>query len=321
VDAVQHVPVLAGRVTALLTPALAADGAVLVDATLGRAGHARALLEACPGLLLVGIDADVAAIEAATELLAPFANRVTLVHARYDEIPAILSAVSTTAGPGQVMGLLFDLGVSSPQLDDPGRGFAYAQDAPLDMRMDRTKDLTAADIINGYPAAELARVLRDYGEERFARRIADAVVRERTHAPITSTQRLSGIVKDAIPAATRRTGGNPAKRTFQALRIEVNDELSTLRRALPAALGVLAVGGRVVVLAYHSLEDRIVKRELVRLSTDQAPPGLPVPASAATNQFRLLTRGAERPDSEEVTSNPRAASARLRAAERIREAA
>jgi 16S rRNA (cytosine1402-N4)-methyltransferase len=321
VDATQHVPVLAGRVTALLAPALAADGAVLVDATLGRAGHARALLEACPGMLLVGIDADVAAIEAAAELLAPFANRVTLVHARYDEIPAIVSEGSITAGPGQVMGLLFDLGVSSPQLDDPGRGFAYAQDAPLDMRMDRTKDLTAADVVNGYPAAELARVLRDYGEERFARRIADAVVRERAQAPITSTQRLSGIVKDAIPAATRRTGGNPAKRTFQALRIEVNDELGTLRRALPAALGVLAVGGRVVVLAYHSLEDRIVKRELVRLSADQAPPGLPVPASAATNQFRLLTRGAERPDSEEVTSNPRAASARLRAAERIREAA
>jgi 16S rRNA (cytosine1402-N4)-methyltransferase len=321
VDQAQHVPVLAGRVTALLAPALAADGAVLVDATLGRAGHARALLEACPGLLLVGIDADVAAIEAAAELLAPFANRVRLVHARYDEIPAILSTGSVAAGPGQVMGLLFDLGVSSPQLDDPGRGFAYAQDAPLDMRMDRTKDLTAADIVNSYPAAELARVLRDYGEERFARRIADAVVRERAQAPITSTQRLSGIVKDAIPAATRRTGGNPAKRTFQALRIEVNDELGTLRRALPAALGVLAVGGRVVVLAYHSLEDRIVKRELVRLSADQAPPGLPVPASAATNQFRLLTRGAERPDSEEVTSNPRAASARLRAAERIREAA
>ncbi len=350
-DKAQHVPVLAGRVTALLAPALAADGAVLVDATLGRAGHARALLEACPGLLLVGIDADAAAIEAARELLAPFANRVTLVHARYDEIPAILSSGSITAGPDtarpdtarpgtarpgtarpgtarpgtvrpdQVMGLLFDLGVSSPQLDDPGRGFAYAQDAPLDMRMDRTRGLTAADIVNGYPAAELARVLRDYGEERFARRIADAVVRERAQAPITSTQRLSAIVKDAIPAATRRTGGNPAKRTFQALRIEVNDELGTLRRALPAALGVLAVGGRVVVLAYHSLEDRIVKRELVRLSTDQTPPGLPVPASAATNQFRLLTRGAERPDSKEITSNPRAASARLRAAERIREAA
>jgi 16S rRNA (cytosine1402-N4)-methyltransferase len=323
VDRGQHVPVLAGRVTALLAPALAAEGAVLVDATLGRAGHARALLEACPGLILVGIDADVAAIDAAGELLAPFSGRVTLKHARYDEIPAILAAIedSGVIEPDRVMGLLFDLGVSSPQLDDPGRGFAYAQDAPLDMRMDRTADRTAADVVNGYPAAELARVLRDYGEERFARRIADAVVRERARAPITSTQRLSAIVKDAIPAATRRTGGNPAKRTFQALRIEVNDELGTLRRALPAALDLLAVGGRVVVLAYHSLEDRIVKRELVRRAADQAPPGLPVPADAATPQFRLLTRGAERPGSDEVTRNPRAASARLRAAERIRQAA
>jgi 16S rRNA (cytosine1402-N4)-methyltransferase len=316
----QHVPVLAGRVTELLAPALASPGAVLVDATLGRAGHARALLDACPGLLLIGIDADESAIEAARELLAPYADRVTLVHARYDEIPAILAG-PRGSGPTPIMGLLFDLGVSSPQLDDPDRGFAYAQDAPLDMRMDRARDRTAADIVNGYPAAELARVLRDYGEERFARRIADAVVRERARTPITSTQRLSAIVKDAIPAATRRTGGNPAKRTFQALRIEVNDELGTLRRALPAALGVLAVGGRVVVLAYHSLEDRIVKRELARLSSDQMPPGLPVPATAATPQFRLLTRGAERPDNEEVTGNPRAASARLRAAERIREAA
>ena len=319
-DRAQHVPVLAGRVTALLAPALAAEGAVLVDATLGRAGHARALLEACPGLFLVGIDADVAAIEAAGELLAPYAERVTLVHARYDEIPAIMSTIFPP-GRDRVMGLLFDLGVSSPQLDDPARGFAYAQDAPLDMRMDRTAERTAANVVNGYPPAELARILHEYGEERFARRIVEAVVRERARAPITSTQRLSAIVKDAIPAATRRTGGNPAKRTFQALRIEVNDELGTLRRALPAALDMLAVGGRVVVLAYHSLEDRIVKRELVRRSADQTPPGLPVPAPAAAPQFRLLTRGAERPDSEEVTGNPRAASARLRAAERIRQAA
>jgi len=320
-DRAQHVPVLAGRVTALLSPALAAEGAVLVDATLGRAGHALALLQACPGMFLVGIDADVAAIEAAGELLAPYAERVTLVHARYDEIPAILAAVRRPPGPIKVMGLLFDLGVSSPQLDEPARGFAYAQDAPLDMRMDQTAGRTAADIVNGYPPADLARILREYGEERFARRIAEAVVRERARAPITSTQRLSTIVRDAIPAATRRTGGNPAKRTFQALRIEVNDELGTLRRALPAALDMLAVGGRVVVLAYHSLEDRIVKRELVRRTADQTPPGLPVPADAAAPQFRLLTRGAERPDSEEVTSNPRAASARLRAAERIRQAA
>jgi 16S rRNA (cytosine1402-N4)-methyltransferase len=310
----QHVPVLADRVTALLAPALAAADAVLVDATLGRAGHARVLLDTCPGLTLIGVDADTAAIEAARELLAPYADRVILAHARYDEIPAIV-------GERAVNGLLFDLGVSSPQLDDPGRGFSYARDAPLDMRMDPTAERTAADIVNGYPAAEFARILRDYGEERFATRIADAVVRERARAPITSTLRLSEIVKDAIPAATRRTGGNPAKRTFQALRIEVNDELGTLRRALPAALARLAVGGRVVVLAYHSLEDRIVKRELARLSTDQSPPGLPVSAEALAPRFRLLTRGAERPGPEEVTVNPRAASARLRAAERIREAA
>jgi 16S rRNA (cytosine1402-N4)-methyltransferase len=323
VDRAQHVPVLAGRVTALLAPALAAEGAVLVDATLGRAGHARELLQACPGMLLIGVDADVAAIDAAHDLLAPYADRVTLVHARYDEIPAIVADAANRGaiGPDRVMGLLFDLGVSSPQLDEPERGFAYAQDAPLDMRMDQTADLTAADVVNGYPPAELARILREYGEERFARRIAGAVARERAQSPITSTQRLAAIVRDAIPAATRRTGGNPAKRTFQALRIEVNDELGTLRRALPAALDLLAVGGRVVVLAYHSLEDRIVKTELVRLSTDQTPPGLPVPAAATVPPFRLLTRGAERPSSEELTGNPRAASARLRAAERIREAA
>jgi 16S rRNA (cytosine1402-N4)-methyltransferase len=314
-DAGQHVPVMAGRVTELLAPALARDGAVLVDATLGRAGHARALLDACPGMVLIGIDADLAAIEAARDLLAPYAARVTLVHARYDEIPAIVAGEGYRA----VRGFLFDLGVSSPQLDEADRGFAYAQDAPLDMRMDRTAERTAAEIVNGYPAAELARVLREYGEERFARRIADAIARERTKTPITSTQRLSAIVRDAIPAATRRTGGNPAKRTFQALRIEVNDELGTLRRALPDALGLLAVGGRVAVLAYHSLEDRIVKRELVARAADPTPPGLPVPI--ATPEFRLLTRGAERPGEAELAGNPRAASARLRAAERIREAA
>ena len=317
-----HVPVLAGRVTALLVPALTGPGPdggspVLVDATLGRAGHARALLEACPGLLLIGIDADEAAIEAGRALAAEYPGQVTLAHAFYDQIGAIVAR----AGHRRVQGVLFDLGVSSPQLDDTSRGFSYAQDAPLDMRMDQTASKTAERVVNDYPVSELARVLAEYGEERFARRIAEAVARERAREPVTSTLRLSAIVKDAIPAATRRTGGNPAKRTFQALRIEVNDELGTLRRALPAALGVLAVGGRVVVLAYHSLEDRIVKRELVRLAADPAPPRLPVPAHAATPQFRLLTRGAERPDSEEVAGNPRAASARLRAAERIREAA
>ena len=313
-SAAGHLPVMVDEVLALFAPALQPSGAILVDATLGRAGHARALLEAHPGLALIGVDTDTQALEESRRLLAPYADRVTLVHAVYDEIPELLSR----RGDLRVQGILFDLGVSSPQLDDPARGFAYSYDAPLDMRMDQTRALTAAEVLNTYPAGQLARILRDYGEERFARRIADAVVRERSRAPIASTLRLSAIVKDAIPAATRRTGGNPAKRTFQALRIEVNDELGTLRRALPAALGVLAVGGRVVVLAYHSLEDRIVKRELVRLSADPAPPGLPVPARAATPQFRLLTRGAERPGESEITANPRAASARLRAAERIK---
>ena len=312
-----HVPVMIDRVLALLAPALQAEGSVLLDATLGRAGHASALLSRHPGLTLIGVDADEAAIEESRALLAPYRGRVTLVHARYDAITDILDAL----GQPSVQGVLFDLGVSSPQLDDPSRGFAYSYDAPLDMRMDRTATLTAADVVNTYPAARLARVLREYGEERFARRIADAVVREREKTPLTSTMRLSEIIRDSIPAPARRTGGNPAKRTFQALRIEVNGELEALRQALPAALDALAVGGRIVVLAYHSLEDRMVKQALAAGAADTTPPGLPVPLAASRPRFRLLTRGAERPDAAELAANPRAASARLRAAERVLAAA
>ncbi|HEV2240281.1 MAG TPA: 16S rRNA (cytosine(1402)-N(4))-methyltransferase RsmH [Streptosporangiaceae bacterium] len=311
-----HRPVMTDRVLALLAPALEPAGSVMVDATLGRAGHASALLRQHPGLTLIGVDADDAAIEESRELLAPYAERVTLVRARYDTIGEILSGL----GYPNVNGVLFDLGVSSPQLDDPGRGFAYSQDAPLDMRMDRSGALTAAEVVNTYSAARLAQVLREYGEERFARRIADAVVRERARAPLTSTMRLSEIVRDSIPAPARRTGGNPAKRTFQALRIEVNDELEALRRALPAALDALAVGGRIVVLAYHSLEDRAVKRALAAAAADTTPPGLPVPLEGSRPRFRLLSRGAERPAAAELAANPRAASARLRAAERVRAA-
>jgi len=316
-EASGHVPVMLDQVATLLGPALAADGAVLLDATLGRAGHTRALLAAYPGLMVIGVDADAAAIEASRAALAGDAGRVTLVQSFYDEIPDIVAA----AGLDSVQGVLFDLGVSSPQLDDRERGFAYSYDAPLDMRMDQSAELTAAEVVNHYPAAELARVLREYGEERFARRIADALVRERSRAPVTSTARLSEIVRDSIPAAARRTGGHPAKRTFQALRIEVNGELAVLGRALPAALDLLSVGGRIVVLAYHSLEDRVVKRELTAASADTTPPGLPVPLPDRGPRFRLLTRGAMRPTEEELTANPRAASARLRAAERIRKAA
>jgi 16S rRNA (cytosine1402-N4)-methyltransferase len=313
----RHLPVMRDRVLALFAPALAPEGAVLVDATLGRAGHAGALLSEHPGLTLIGIDTDSAAIDESRRLLSDFAGRVSLVHARYDEIPAILARL----GQVSVRGILFDLGVSSPQLDDPFRGFAYSRDAPLDMRMDRTRQLTAADVVNTYPAAQLAQILREYGEERFARRIADAVVRERSREPLTSTMRLSEIVRDSIPAAARRTGGNPAKRTFQALRIEVNGELDTLHRALPAALDAVAVGGRIVVLAYHSLEDRAVKRALADRAADTTPRGLPVSLPASRPQFRLLTRGAERPSADELAANPRAASARLRAAQRVRAAA
>jgi 16S rRNA (cytosine1402-N4)-methyltransferase len=312
-----HVPVMLDQVRELLDPALDAAGAVLVDATLGRAGHTSALLADHRQLKVIAIDADQAAIDASAQLLGADLDRVTLVHAGYDQLPQVLADLGVRA----VQGVLFDLGVSSPQLDDPGRGFSYAKDAPLDMRMNQAGPLTAAEVVNTYPAARLARVLAEYGEERFARRIADALVRERQHAPVTSTARLADIVKESIPAPARRSGGNPAKRTFQALRIEVNDELGSLRRAVPAAMDAVAVGGRVVVLAYHSLEDRVVKRELAVRSTDSTPRGLPVPLPQARPQLRLLTRGAERPAADEVAANPRAASARLRAAERIRAAA
>jgi 16S rRNA (cytosine1402-N4)-methyltransferase len=312
-----HVPVMRDRVAQLFAPALEPPGAVLVDATVGRAGHASALLAAHPGLSLIGIDADQTAIAESRRALTAFGRRVVLFQAVYDELPRILAE----AGHSAVQGVLFDLGVSSPQLDDSDRGFAYSRDAPLDMRMNQAGELTAADVLNTYPADRLARVLRDYGEERYARRIAEAVVRERAKAPLRNTARLVEIVLESIPAPARRSGGHPAKRTFQALRIEVNGELDALKRAVPAALDAIAVGGRIVALAYHSLEDRVVKRELAAGATDSTPHGLPVPLPQARPQLRLLTRGAERPTAEEVAANPRAASARLRAAERIRAAA
>lgn len=314
-----HVPVMLGRVLTLLTPAADAvtgRAPVYLDATLGMGGHAEAMLRAVPRLRLIGLDRDTTALERSAARLAAFGDRVTLEHAVYDEIPEVLRRLGVAA----VDAVLFDLGVSSPQLDETGRGFAYSHDAPLDMRMDRTQRLTAAEVVNGYPAAELARILREYGEERFAQRIASAIVREREREPFDSTRRLADLVRTSIPAATRRTGGNPAKRTFQALRIEVNGELDTWRRALPAALDALPVGGRVAVLSYHSLEDRITKRVLAAQAADTTPPDLPVPLPEHEPRFRLLTRGAELPSDEETTTNPRAGSVRMRAAERVREA-
>lgn len=308
-----HVPVMLGRVVELLAPALSADSAVVVDATVGLGGHAEALLARHPTLVLVGLDRDPQALARSRDRLIDFADRVRLVHARYDELPAVLRDV----GASTVRGVLFDLGVSSLQLDEDSRGFTYSRNAPLDMRMDPTQGRTAAEIVNQYPAADLARVFREYGEERFAGRIAAAIVRERVRSPLTSSTQLADLVRTAVPAATRRVGGHPAKRTFQALRIEVNGELDALRRAVPAALDALDIGGRMVVLSYHSLEDRIVKRAFTERSRDRTPPDLPVELPGAGPTLRLVSRGAESPAAEEIAVNPRAASARLRAAERL----
>ncbi|WP_219463422.1 16S rRNA (cytosine(1402)-N(4))-methyltransferase RsmH [Nonomuraea rhizosphaerae] len=309
-----HVPVMLDRVLELMAPALTGSRPVVVDANLGLGGHSEALLARHPSLHLIGIDRDPFAIEFSTRRLAAYADRATLVHTTSDRLAEVLAE----AGLESVDGVLFDLGVSSPQLDEAERGFAYSYDAPLDMRMDTDQELTAEKVVNTYSAGQLTRILREYGEERFAPRVASLIIKERGKDPITSTKRLAEIVRQAIPAATRRTGGNPAKRTFQALRIEVNAELVALEAALPAALDALALGGRVVVLSYHSLEDRLTKQVLVARTRDTSPPGLPVPLPAHQPRFRLVTRGAELPGEEEEARNPRAASARLRAAERIR---
>ncbi|MGB9377303.1 MAG: 16S rRNA (cytosine(1402)-N(4))-methyltransferase RsmH, partial [Mycobacteriales bacterium] len=302
-----HVPVMLDRVLALLAPALDRGPAVLVDATLGMGGHADALLAAHSDLTVVGLDRDRDALHRSTLRLAAYADRANLVHAVYDEIADVL----TTLGIEHVDGVLFDLGVSSLQLDETARGFSYSRDAALDMRMDPSTGPSAEDVVNDYSSAELTRILREYGEERFAHRVAAAIVREREHSRLTSTSRLADIVRDAIPAATRRTGGHPAKRTFQALRIEVNRELEALRSALPTAIELLTVGGRIVVLSYHSLEDRIVKRVLAASAANRTPVGLPVALPGMEPQLRLLTRGAETPSESELAANPRSASARL----------
>jgi 16S rRNA (cytosine1402-N4)-methyltransferase len=316
-----HVPVLLQRCVDLLTPALThhdPDGsdAVLVDATLGAGGHAERFLTELPGLRLIGLDRDPSALDIARERLSRFADRVTLVHTRYDGLAGAL-AESGYGAAESVDGVLFDLGVSSMQLDRAERGFAYAQDAPLDMRMDPASPLTAGDILNGYDEADLADILRRYGEERFARRIAAQIVRQRARAPFTSTAELVALLYQAIPAPARRTGGHPAKRTFQALRIAVNDELTSLRDALPAALRALTVGGRVAVLAYQSLEDRIVKRLFADAVASRTPADLPFELPGHEPRFRSLTRGAERADAAEIERNPRSAAVRLRALERL----
>ena len=316
-----HVPVLLDRCVALLRPALTrrhpdGSGAVLIDATIGAGGHAERFLTELPGLRLIGIDRDPTALDIARARLAGFADRLTLVQTRYDGIDTAL-AESGYGSTESIDGILFDLGVSSMQLDRSERGFSYAHDAPLDMRMDPTSELTAAEIVNNYDEAALTDILRRYGEERFARRIASHIARRRARTPFTSTAELVEVVYQAVPAPARRTGGHPAKRIFQALRIAVNAELDALAGVMPAALDAVAVGGRIVVLAYQSLEDRIVKRVFAEATTSSTPSDLPVELPGHAPQFTLLTRGAERAGDAEVAQNPRSAAVRLRAVQRV----
>jgi 16S rRNA (cytosine1402-N4)-methyltransferase len=308
-----HTPVMLERTVELLAPAIGGDGAVLVDATLGMGGHSRAFLERFPKLTVIGLDRDTDALAIARERLAPFADRARFVHTVYDGI----ADAARSEGFDEVQGVLFDLGVSSLQLDRAERGFAYSKDAPLDMRMDSTRGRTAADVIAEASEEELRRLFYEYGEERLAPRYARAIVQARAEAPITRSGRLVEIITKATPVAVQRQG-HPAKRVFQALRIEVNEELTVLQRAIPAALDCIAVGGRMVVLAYQSLEDRIVKRALQSAASSTAPAGLPMELPEHRAQFRLLVRGAELASETEQAENPRAKPVRLRAVERVR---
>jgi len=313
-----HTPVLLERCVELLAPALERDDAVLVDATEGMGGHSEALLERFPDVHLIGLDRDTDALRIAGERLARFGDRVTLVHTVYD---GIAEAVAST-GRTRVDGILFDLGVSSLQLDEADRGFAYSQDAPLDMRMDQTAGTTAADIVATYGEGDLRRIFERYGEEKLSGRYARAILEARRTAPIARSGQLVDILLAATPAAVQREQrGHPAKRVFQALRIEVNQELAVLERAIPAALALLPVGGRIVVMSYQSLEDRLVKRIFADAVASTAPAGLPVELPEHAPRFKLLVRGAELASDDEKARNPRATPVRLRAAERVREAA
>ena len=311
-----HTPVLVERCIDLLAPALNSDNAVLIDCTLGMGGHTQAFLEHFPHLTVIGIDRDTQALELSKERLAAFGDRVRYVHATYDHVKDVADEYGND---GTVHGVFMDLGVSSLQLDDTERGFSYANDAPLDMRMDATSGQSAHVILNNASVQELTRILRDYGEERFASRIAKDIVAQRAHTPLTRTSQLVDIVKGAIPAPARRTGGNPAKRTFQALRIAVNDELNVLKRAIHRAVESLDVGGRIVVESYQSLEDKIVKSAFAQGATSSTPLGLPVELAGHEPYIKLLTRGAEKADMEEQEKNSRSASVRLRGAEKLRE--
>ncbi|WP_082093514.1 16S rRNA (cytosine(1402)-N(4))-methyltransferase RsmH [Demequina sediminicola] len=310
----RHQPVLLDECVDLLAPALTHDGAVVIDGTLGMGGHTEAILERCPTSRVVGIDRDPQAIALASERLQRFGSRFIAHHAEYDDMRGALAA----AGASHADGVLLDLGVSSLQIDEADRGFSYAQDAPLDMRMNRNDPVTAAHLLRDADVPELTRILHVYGEERYARRIAESIVARRDSEPIVTSAQLVDLVRACIPAATRTAGGNPAKRTFQALRIAVNRELDILEAAIPAAIEATAVGGRVVVMSYHSLEDRIVKTDFAAGVTSSAPPGLPIIPEEDQPYLKLLTRGAHKASAEEAESNPRSKPVRLRAVERTR---
>lgn len=312
--AYRHTPVLLDRCVELLSPALTEPGAVAIDATLGMGGHTEALLAANPGARVVGIDRDADAIALARTRLTSVADRFVAHHATYDDIRGALSAV----GAEHADAILFDLGVSSLQIDEADRGFTYARDAPLDMRMNRDDPVTAASLIATLSEDELTRILHVHGEERFARKIARSIVRRRDSEPIERSEQLADLVRACIPAATRTPGSNPAKRTFQALRIAVNNELEVLETALREAIDAVRVGGRIVVLSYHSLEDRIVKHAFVAGTEVTVPPGMPVVPDDAQPYLRLLTRGAEKASEHEIEINSRAKPVRLRAVERTR---
>jgi len=311
----QHIPVMRDRVLEMFAPALNVSNPLLIDGTLGLAGHTESLLKEFSKLKIIGIDRDPIAIERAKQRLGELASRVEFVNETYDQIESVLAG-------RKVNGVLLDLGVSSIQLDEANRGFSYAQDARLDMRMNAKDSLTAADILNTYDVKDLTYILSTYGEEKFAKRIAQELVKRRTDKPWSSTFELVDLIKDVIPAPARRTGGNPAKRTFQALRIAVNNELQILERAIPQAMAALVVGGRILVLSYHSLEDRIVKNAFKEQSSIiDALPGLPILLSKNIAPFELVTRKAEQACDEEIAANPRSTSVRLRVAQRVAVAA
>ena len=308
-----HISVALDKCIDLLTPAINnSTSPVFVDATLGLGGHSFEMLNRFPNLTLIGIDRDTQAIAKASARLSQFGNRVHIAHSVFDRFNEVVKSF----GFEKIDAALFDLGVSSMQLDQAERGFSYSQDAPLDMRMDQSQGITAEEIVNTWSHGDLARILRVYGEEKFAPRIADFIIREREISPITSTATLSALVKSAIPAAARRTGGNPSKRTFQALRIAVNNELEVIESALPQALDLLNVGGRLVVLSFQSLEDRIVKEAFALVTQSTSPRDLQIELPGHQAKFKLIAKGESASDTE-IALNNRAQSVRIRAVERV----